>query len=611
MRQTNRHLLLSSVALAACLVFGSVAGAATPDAKPAEEKAATFGARDVKSFAGAFLAARTADVDHDYPTAIALYRKALDFEPANLEIRERLMISLLLNGDFADGLKEAEALKSDTAVERVTKIVRGLDALRSGKYDSARKILAYEGPNDLDRLTHLLLSGWADVGAGKGKKAIATINGLKGPAWFKVFTDYHLGAMAIVAGDTSTARQYLNRAVTNNDAVATAPDTFMRAVMALARLEASAGNKQKALDAISVGDGMISNYAPLKALRQSIEKGEKPAQQVTTAAEGAAGVLFSIGGALNRQGAEDMVALYLQISHALDEKSADTLIMLGGIAEKLEQPQRAIAFYQQVPEDSPMRRISELQLGITLSDTGKIDEAKSHLKELIQSDPADIRSYIAYGSVLSEAKDYKEMAANYDKAVEVIGSVPRQSDWSVFFQRGIAYERLKEWPKAEPNFRKALELNPEQAQVLNYLGYSLVDMNLNLDEGLKMIQAAVDARPDDGYIVDSLGWAYYRLGRFDDAVTELEKAIQLRAGDATINDHLGDAYWRVGRKLEAVYQWNRTLVSEGEDVNREHVKQKIENGLPALDPNATNTVRNQTETPAQAAPAPATPDKKS
>lgn len=611
MRQTSRHLLLSSVALAACLVFGSVAGAATPEAKPAEEKAVTFEARDVKSFAGAFLAARTADVDHDYPTAISLYRKALDFEPANLEIRERLMISLLLNGDFADGLKEAEALKGDTAVERVTKIVRGLEALRTGKYDSAKKILAYEGPNDLDRLTHLLLSGWADVGAGKGKKAISSITGLKGPAWFKVFTDYHLGAMAIVTGDIQTARQYLNKAVTNNDAVATAPDTFMRAVMALARLEASAGNKQKALDAISVGDGMISNYAPLKALRQSIEKGEKPVQQITTAAEGAAGVLFSIGGALNRQGAEDMVALYLQISHALDDKSADTLIMLGGIAEKLEQPERAISFYQQVPEDSPMRRISELQLGITLSDTGKLDEAKEHLKELIASDPADIRSYIAYGSVLSEAKDYKEMAANYDKAVEVIGPVPRQGDWSVFFQRGIAYERLKDWPKAEPNFRKALELNPQQAQVLNYLGYSLVDMNLNLDEGLKMIQAAVDARPDDGYIVDSLGWAYYRMGRFDDAVTELEKAIQLRAGDATINDHLGDAYWRVGRKLEAVYQWNRTLVSEGEDVNREHVKEKIENGLPSLDPNATNTVRNQTETPAQPAPAPATPDKKS
>jgi tetratricopeptide (TPR) repeat protein len=611
MRQTTRHLLLSSVALAACLVFGTVAGAATPEAKPAEAKAVTFVPGDAKTFSGAFLAGRTADVDHDYPTAISLYRKALDFDPANLEIRERLMISLLLSGDFDGGLKEANALKEDAAVERVTKIVRGLDAVNTGKYDAAKKILAYDGPNDLDKLTHLLLSAWADVGAGKGRKAISSISSLKGPAWFKVFTDYHLGAMALVTGDVSTARQYLNKAVTNNDAVATAPDTFMRAVMALARLEASAGNKQKALDAISVGDGLITNYAPLKALRESIEKGEKPEQQITNASEGAAGVLFSIGGALNRQGAEDMVALYLQISHALDAKSADTLILLGGIAEKLEQPERAIAFYQQVPENSPMRRISELQLGITLSDTGKLDEAKSHLKELITSDPSDIRSYIAYGSVLSEAKDYKEMAANYDKAVEVIGPVPRAGDWSVFFQRGIAYERLKDWPKAEPNFRKALELNPEQPQVLNYLGYSLVDMNINLDEGLKMIQRAVDARPDDGYIVDSLGWAYYRMNRFDDAVTELEKAVQLRAGDATINDHLGDAYWRVGRKLEAVYQWNRTFVSEGEDVNREHVKEKIANGLPPLDPNATNTVRNQTETPAQPTPEPATPDKKS
>ncbi len=610
MRQRSSLLLLSSAALATVLLFGTVAGAATPDAKPAAKDTVTFGPNNVKSFSGAFLAARTADVDHDYPTAIALYRKALGFDPANLEIRERLMISLLLNGDFDDGLKEAVNLKEDASVERITKIVRGLDALRDKKFDTAKKVLAYTGPNDLDRLTHQLLSAWTDVGAGKTKQAIATINGLKGPAWFKVFTDYHLGAMALVGGDISTARQYLNNAVTNKDSVATAPDTFMRAVMALARLEAAAGNKQKALDAISVGDGAIANYAPLKALRQSVEKGDKPEQQITSAAEGAAGVLFSVGGALNRQGAEDMVSLYLQISHALDPKSPDTLILLGGIAEKLEQPERAIKFYSMVPADSPLRRVSELQLGVTLSDTGKVEEAKQHLKSLIDSDPADIRSYIAYGSVLSEAKDYKAMAENYDKAVAVIGPVPRPSDWSIFFQRGIAYERLKQWDKAEPSFRRALELNPEQPQVLNYLGYSLVDMNKNLDEGLDMIKRAVDARPDDGYIVDSLGWAFYRMGKFDDATTELERAVQLRAGDATINDHLGDAYWRVGRKLEAVYQWNRALISEGEDINREHVKEKIANGLPPIDPNAT-TADRQPEPAAPVQPTPENPDKKS
>ncbi|RWX77159.1 tetratricopeptide repeat protein [Neorhizobium lilium] len=611
MQQKPGLLLRSGVALATILLFSGSGYAATAVPKPAAEDAVTFDSSDARSFSGAFLAARTADVDHDYVNAIQLYRKALTFEPANLQIRERLMISLFLNGNFDEGLKEAQALKDDAAVERITRIVRGLDAIRGGKFDTARKILAYDGPNDLDKLTHQLLGAWAQVGGGKSKQAISTITNLKGPDWFKVFTDYHIGSMALVAGDLNTARQYLNNAVTNRDAVATAPDTFMRAVMALARLEAAAGNKQKALDTISVGDEQVNNYAPLKALRQSIEKGEKPAQQVTTAAQGAAGVLFSIGGALNRQGAEDMVALYLEISHALDPNSADTLIMLGGIAEKLEKSDRAIALYKQVPADSPMRRISELQLGVTLSDTGKTDEAKQHLKALIDSDPADIRSYIAYGSVLSEAKDYKAMAENYDKAIEVIGPVPRPGDWTVFFQRGIAYERLKQWDKAEPSFRKALELNPEQAQVLNYLGYSLVDMNINLDEGLGMIKKAVDAKPDDGYIVDSLGWAYFRMGKFDEAVTELERAVQLRAGDATINDHLGDGYWRVGRKLEAVYQWNRALISEGEDINREHVKEKIANGLPPIDPNATTADRSEPAPVPPVAPAPENPDKKS
>jgi tetratricopeptide (TPR) repeat protein len=611
MRRKSSLPLFSSAALIAALSFGVAANAAPSEDTPPAKEAVTFSPDSVHTFSGAFLAARTADVDHDYPTAITLYRKALGFDAANLEIRERLMIALFLNGEFEEGLKEAEALKDDDAVERITTVVRGLDAIRDRKYKEAKALLAYDGPNDLDRLTHTLLTAWADIGAGKGKAAMAGIRSMKGPDWFKVFTDYHLGAMAIVAGDNAAARNHLSAAITNQESVATAPDTFMRAVMALARLEAAEGNKQKALDAISVGDGMISNYAPLKALRESIDKGEKPAQQVADATDGAAAVLFSVGGALNRQGAEDMVSLYLQVSHALDPESADTLILLGSIAEKLEQPERAIAFYEKVPDDSPMRRISELQLGLTLALTGKVDEARKHLQELIASDPSDIRSYLAYGSVLSEAKDYAAMAENYDKAVEVIGPVPKRGDWTVFFQRGIAYERLKKWEQAEPNFRKALELNAEQPQVLNYLGYSLVDMNRDLEEGLDMIRRAVEARPDDGYIVDSLGWAYYRMGRFEDAVTELERAIQLRAGDATINDHLGDAYWRVGRKLEAVYQWNRALISEGEDVNREQIKQKIADGLPPLDPNAATANRNPAPKPAPPAPAPAQPDKKS
>ncbi|MDO1581209.1 tetratricopeptide repeat protein [Rhizobium oryzicola] len=604
MRQKFALRLLSSAAFGATLLMALsapqlVAAEEVQEAKPATETV-TFAADRVNTFSGAFLAARTADVDHDYPTAIALYQKALQFEPANLEIRERLMISLLMNGQFDESLKQADALKEDTAVERVTTVIRGLEAIRSGNYTDAEKILVYKGNNDLDRLTHSLMIGWARVGAGKGKDAVNYIKSLKGPGWFKVFTEYHMGAMAIVAGDVSSARSHLSAAITNQEGVATTPDTFMRAVMALARLEAAQGNKQKALDAIAVGDKLVANYAPLKALRESIEKGEKPEQQVKNATEGASAVLFSIGSALNRQGAEEMVALYLNIAHALDPDSADTLLLLGGIAEKMEQPKLAIDLYKKIPDNSPLRRISELQLGLTLAQTGDIPAAREHLKKLIESDPTDIRSYVAYGSVLSDAKDYQAMAENYDKAIDVIGPVPLPGNWSVFFQRGIAYERLKQWDKAEPNFRKALELNPEQPQVLNYLGYSWVDMNRNLDEGLNMIRKAVELRPDDGYIVDSLGWAYYRLGRYDDAVNELERAVQLRAGDATINDHLGDAYWRVGRRLEANYQWQRALTMKPELTEIPKIEQKIRDGLAEAAPPAGQTAM---ATPAQTAPA--------
>jgi tetratricopeptide (TPR) repeat protein len=584
-RFTTGTALLLLASLSGAIFLGPVtANAAKEDmAKPT---ASPLDLDSVDTFSGAYLAARTANSDRDFDNAVPLYEKALRFQPGDLEIRESLMLSLFMAGRFDEGVKYAYELRKDKAVDRITTIARGLKAIQDHEYKSAEKILNYKGPNDLDRLTNALLVAWAKAGAGHTKQAMADLDKLKGPSWYGVFKNYNAGVMAAAKGDTVKARDYLTSVVTDREGGATAPDTFLRAVLALATLEAKDGNKQKALDTIAAGEGLINNYAPFKAMRERIEKGNVPDQLVTNVQEGAASVLFSLGGALNRQGAQDTVALYLQLSRALAPKSADMLIMLGGIAEGNKQTDLAISYYKQVPTDSPMLRISEMQLGIALAEIGKVDEAKAHLKALIASDPSDIRSYLAYGSVLSDSKDYKEMAANYDNAVEILGPTPDKNQWPVFFQRGIAYERLKEWDKAEPNFEKALEMNPNQAQVLNYLGYSWVDRNTNLEKGLEMIKKAVELKPDDGYIVDSLGWAYFRLGRFDEAVTELERAVQLKAGDATINDHLGDAYWRVGRKLEATFQWRQALAFKADpELNlAATIQEKLENGLPDLPP---------------------------
>jgi tetratricopeptide (TPR) repeat protein len=192
-----------------------------------------------------------------------------------------------------------------------------------------------------------------------------------------------------------------------------------------------------------------------------------------------------------------------------------------------------------------------------------------------------MRAYLALGGVYAAKEDFRNAANIYDRAVDRL-TKPTGADWNIYYQRGIAYERLKEWPKAEPNFRTALVLQPDQPQVMNYLGYSWVDMNMNLDQALDLIRKAVDLRPGDGYIVDSLGWAYYRLGKFEDAVRELEKAVALKPDDAVLNDHLGDAYWRAGRKLEATFQWAHARDMKPDEDVMAKVQKKLAEGLPPL-----------------------------
>ena len=598
MRQKFALRLLSGAALVALMCLGTFTHAFAEDAtKVAEaEKTEPYDITKIDTFAGAYLAGNNADAVRDRESAIKLYSMALGYEPDNSDIKERLLLALLTSGNLDQGAKIAEDLKDDPGVERVSVIVRAIDAMRKGKFTQAETILKYDGPNDLDRLTNGLLIAWSKVGRGDTKGAMADVAALKGPPWFSIFKNYTGGLIAASANDRDTARKLLNDAVTDREGANTATDTFMRAVIALANLEAKAGNTQKALDAVSAGEAVLGNYSPLKALRQSITNGKAGAATVANSTEGAGSVLFSVAAALNQtindsaanDNGDDVVLIYLQAANSLAPQSGDTLVLLGSVAERQKQPEKAIEFYRQVPETSPMRRLSELQLGLVLSDSGKVDEAKAHLKALVAADPSDIRSYLAYGSVLSESKDYQGMAENYNQAVTQIGATPNRSHWSVFYQRGIAFERLKQWDKAEPDFLKALELNPDQPQVLNYLGYSWVDMNINLDKGLNMIKKAVELRPDDGFIVDSLGWAYYRMGKFDEAVKQLEHAVELKENDATINDHLGDAYWRVGRKLEAGFQWKRSLLAKPEPEDAKRIQDKLNSGLPDIAPSETD-----------------------
>ena len=159
-------------------------------------------------------------------------------------------------------------------------------------------------------------------------------------------------------------------------------------------------------------------------------------------------------------------------------------------------------------------------------------------------------------------------------------ATPEKANWPIFYFRGICYERDKQWDKAEADLKMALTLFPDQPHVLNYLGYSWIDQGINLDEGMKMIRRAVEQRSDDGYIVDSLGWVYYRTGDYAEALKHLERAVELKPDDPTINDHLGDVYWRLGRTLEAIFQWSHARDLKPEPDELVKIQQKLKTGLP-------------------------------
>jgi tetratricopeptide (TPR) repeat protein len=349
------------------------------------------------------------------------------------------------------------------------------------------------------------------------------------------------------------------------------------------------------------GLGVDGIVGPGTALKLGLsEPAEQTARQteggvprlVDSPQTGAAEALYEVGSSIGRRGGEDLALIYLQLALYLDPTHSMALISLADLYESLKKPELAIATYDRIPASSPLHRNSEIQIASALDALDRTDEAKKRLEKLIADHPKDNEAIMALGNILRARKDFAACADVYGKAIDNVPT-PDKSNWVVFYFRGVCHERAHQWPAAEADLKKALELFPDQPLVLNYLGYSWIDQGINLDSGLNMIRRAVEQRPDDGYIVDSLGWANFRINNYDEAVKELERAVELKPEDPTINDHLGDAYWRVGRVLEAHFQWShaKDLKPEPEDLPK--IEEKLKSGLADDTSSAADAVKTK------------------
>ncbi len=527
---------------------------------------------------GSYLAGRQAIYQSDYPAAERYYTKALATDPENAKLLENVVVARLALGDIKRALPVAQTIEENALPSQAARMVISANLVADGKLD---EFLARDPETQgVGPLVDGLMIAWAHMGQGAMTKAMEQFDVVSTQEGLKEFALYHKamalasvgdfeGAEAIFAADNGTVARFSRRAA------------LARAEV-LSQLDRNAEALQFLDDVFAAGsDPTIEGYVQRLTDGQTL-----PFTHVRSAQDGMAEVFFSVGAALSSEAAQDYVLLYARIAMFLRPDHIDAILLSAELLDGLEQYDLAVDVYRQVPPGSSDHHAAELGRAEVLSRSGRKDAAAEVLQSLAAQSPDLPGVHVALADLRRQQEDYAAAVASYDTAIGLTEEGVN-GNWFLHYARGISHERLKNWDKAEADFRRALELNPDQPQVLNYLGYSLVERQEKLDEALDMIERAVATRPDSGYIVDSLGWVLFRLGRYDEAVEHMERAVELMPVDPVVNDHLGDVYWAVGRAREAEFQWKRALSfidpddTDGE-ADPERIRRKIDVGLDAV-----------------------------
>jgi tetratricopeptide (TPR) repeat protein len=526
---------------------------------------------------GTYLAGRHAEQLRDYPAAVAWFDKAIAADPNAPELISRTFMMAVGAGDFdrARALADQE-LKLDPG-DALANLVLLIDRLKSGDTAGAIKYASGLPQDGVHRFIAPLALAWTRMAAGDLPGADTALQQLDKFNGFQPLKNFQLGLLYDFAGQADKATSFYDKTLADN------PQLNWRLTDAIANFYERHGkaDKAKALYQKFIDQNVGSEIAQtvLAARGPGV-----PKPLIGPASEGLAEAMFDLASVLNQTETIDLALVYARFALELQPNFRLGQLLLADVLTTQEKPDQSLAVLQQIPRSSPYSWSARLRIAANLDSLDRSDEAIAQLKEMAAEAPKTIGADVQLGDVLRNKKRFAEAAAAYNEAIERAGAEGLPDRWALFYDRGVSYERAGDWKKAEADLEHALELKPDQPLVLNYLGYSWIDKGQKLDQGVKMIEKAVELRPEDGYIVDSLGWAHYRMGDYTGAVEYLERAVELVPSDPTINDHLGDAYWRNGRMTEARYQWRRALQFGPDKDDMPAIEAKLDHGLAPVSP---------------------------
>lgn len=521
--------------------------------------------------AGSYLAGRSALAHFDYAEAATAFTQALIASPRNAQFLENAVMSRVATNEIELALPMVRQLDSIGAASQAAAMVTLATLARDENYDGI--ISELDRGRSSGKLVDGLARAWALIGTGRMSEATAAFDDLGKLEGLKPFAAYHKALALASVGDFEGADAILRSG--DADPLGTARRGLIARAQILSQLERQ--NEAAALLAEAFGTDpdpqiarMLGDLRAGKALPFTIVTGPR---------DGLAEVLFNVAAAMMDDKPDPYTLGYARLAALVRPGHIEAIMLAAGILEAQGQYVLAGDAYNAVPREDPAYHAAELGRAAVLIKAGRTDAAIETLVQLAKTFPDMPRVWISLGDTLRRVERYAEAARAYDTAIAEFDQT-EPSQWPVYYARGIANERLGNWSQAEADFRKALDLSPDQPQVLNYLGYSYVEKGQNLEEALSMIERAEKAEPDSGYIVDSLGWVLFRLGRPEEALVQMERAVSLMPVDPVVNDHLGDVYWAVGRRLEAKFQWRRALSFEPEtEKEAARIRRKLEVGL--------------------------------
>ncbi len=565
----RRIVLLAALCLA--IPLGACGTISTEPGEVAGARVVSLPPSSTAEAYGHYLSAHLAASQHDLHDAARYYRDALAHSPDNPDLLARAFLYTAASGEVEDAAKLAKRVIAADPKDRAARLALTVDDIARSDYAGARMQLAQSARGPFQSLTLTLLDAWAAQGLGKTDVALKELQAIPAQGGTEALAHFHSALILDIAGRNAEAGKEYQAAL-----LASGPNP--REVEAYGRFLERTGQTQAA-KALYAKLGSHASLAPVVAAGAArMAAGRVPKRLIATPQQGAAEALFGIAASLTDATSADIAILYLRLGLYLSPDLDLARIVLADRFEALEKYDDAIAVYGQVDADSPYKLAASIQAAIDLTRIDKTDEAIADLRAITAAHPDNITAWTALGDAYRNVERFADAAKAYDHAIVAIGAVTKK-DWPLFYARAVSEERSKNWSAAEADLKRALQLSPDEPQVLNYLGYSWVDRGEHLDRALGLLEKARALSPFDGYIVDSVGWAYFRLGRYKDAAEALEQAVQLVPGDPTINEHLGDAYWKVGRKLEARFQWDHALAFDPKPDAKAELERKLKFGL--------------------------------